>query len=91
MIHAANVIIKGKVQGVFFRVYTRDEAKRLKLKGWVKNLNDGTVEALFIGDKGSINQMIDWCHQGSPNSYVSYVSVIWLDKYMDTNDFSIQY
>lgn len=91
MIHAANIIIKGRVQGVFFRAYTRDEAKRLNLKGWVKNLADGTVEALFIGDKDSINQMINWCHQGSPNSYVSDVSVIWLDECMDTNDFSIQY
>ena len=91
MIHAANIIIKGRVQGVFFRAYTRDEAKRLNLKGWVKNLTDGSVEALFTGDKESINQMIHWCHQGSPNSCVSDVTVIWLDKCMDTNDFSIQY
>jgi len=91
MITAANIIIKGRVQGVFFRVYTRDEAKRLNLKGWVKNLTDGTVEALFIGDKESIDQIINWCHKGSPNSYVSDVTVIWLDECIDVSTFSIQY
>lgn len=52
--------ISGRVQGVFFRVYAQKEAVRLGLSGWVKNLPDGRVEALFEGDDVAVDKMLEW-------------------------------
>ena len=71
-IHA---IIKGRVQGVYFRDFTRQEAQRLGLGGWVRNLRDGTVEALITGESGKVDQMAAWLHRGSPMSLVSEVKI----------------
>ena len=56
--------IKGKVQGVWFRGWTQDEAQKLELSGWVRNLRDGSVEALFVGNEEQVNQMVALCYQG---------------------------
>ena len=64
------VFISGKVQGVFYRANTKKKAQELELAGWVKNLPDGRVEAVFEGPKNRIKEMIDWCWQGSPASRV---------------------
>lgn len=69
------VLISGRVQGVFFRAYTQEEAKRFGLKGWVRNLPDGRVEALFEGEDEAVEKMIKWCHRGSPASKVEKVEV----------------
>lgn len=69
------VLISGKVQGVFFRAYTKEEAHRLGLKGWVRNLPDGRVEALFEGEENAINEMIKWCHKGPPSAVVTKVEI----------------
>ena len=71
---AARVIIKGKVQGVFFRVSTEKEANRLGINGWVKNCPNGDVEAFFEGEKSAINAIISWCHQGPAYSKVTSVN-----------------
>jgi acylphosphatase len=70
------VLISGWVQGVFFRAYTRDAALREGLTGWVRNLADGRVEAVFEGDADRVDRMIAWCHQGSPGSRVDHVEVL---------------
>ena len=62
----ALVRISGRVQGVYFRAYTRDMARPLGLKGYVRNLPGGKVEAVFVGPKDKVDQAISWCHQGSP-------------------------
>ncbi len=67
--------IFGKVQGVFFRDYTSKEAKKLGLKGWVCNCDDGTVEAVLAGEDESIAKMINWLHTGSPLSEVERVDI----------------
>jgi acylphosphatase len=72
---SAQVVIHGWVQGVYFRAFTRDQARSLGLKGWVRNRRDGTVEAYFEGDKDKVDQMIAWCYQGSPSSRVEKVEV----------------
>lgn len=69
------VLIKGRVQGVFFRAYTRDAATLEGLAGWVRNLPDGRVEAVFEGDAESVERMVAWCRQGSPLSRVERVEV----------------
>ena len=69
-IHA---FVSGQVQGVFFRTNTRAEAKRLGLKGWVKNLPDGRVEFVAEGPSWAVNELIRWCHKGPAYSRVNKV------------------
>lgn len=71
----AHVLISGKVQGVGYRYYTTRQAQALKLNGWVRNLPDGRVEAVFEGKRSTIDKMIEWCYQGSPNAVVTDVEV----------------
>jgi len=68
-----NVIIKGRVQGVFFRAETQKTAKHLNLTGYVKNRSDGSVEALFQGNEDAAKKMIEWCRTGPPASRVDHV------------------
>jgi acylphosphatase len=65
----------GKVQGVFFRMYTKKRAKELNLSGWVRNEEDGSVLIMAAGEDKQIEQLISWCHQGSPWSKVLRVEV----------------
>ncbi len=71
-----HVWITGRVQGVFFRAYTRDAAHLIGVTGWVRNLPDGRVEAVFEGDAEKIEKMVKWCYDGSPMSRVDYVDVV---------------
>ena len=71
----AHVYISGEVQGVFFRDSTRERAQQLGLYGWVKNLPDGRVEALFEGPSEKVREMIQWCEQGPPHAAVENVDV----------------
>ena len=65
---SAHLIISGKVQGVWFRASTKQKAEQLGIAGWVKNTDNGRVEALIEGDEKQIQDMIKWCHQGPPLS-----------------------
>lgn len=69
------VIIKGRVQGVFYRASTKDEADRLGIKGYVKNLPDGAVEAFFESSESRVTKMVEWCHRGPAASQVEHVIV----------------
>jgi acylphosphatase len=73
----AHVLISGRVQGVFFRAETAREARRLGVKGWVRNLADGRVEALFEGEKEDIEKAIEFCRRGPPGAYVGDLDVKW--------------
>ena len=68
-----HVFVSGRVQGVFFRANTRAEAKRLGLKGWVKNTPDGRVELVAEGPSRAVNELISWCHKGPAYSRVDKV------------------
>ena len=68
-----HVWIKGRVQGVFFRAYTREAAVKEGVAGWVRNLPDGRVEAVFEGDADNVEHMVSWCHRGSPLGRVDHV------------------
>ncbi len=68
-----HVYVSGMVQGVFFRASTRDVAQKLGLAGWVRNLSDGRVEAVFEGDSEKIDKIIEWCHRGPEYAQVSTV------------------
>jgi acylphosphatase len=73
----AHVRVKGRVQGVGFRFATADEARRLDLRGWVRNLDSGEVEAVFEGRRERVVEMVRWCEEGPPGSYVRDVHVSW--------------
>ena len=73
------VLILGKVQGVFFRKYTQKTAISLQLTGWVRNRLDGSVELQALGSEEGLRQLIQWCHKGSPMSNVQDVIVEWDD------------
>jgi len=71
----AHVYISGKVQGVGYRLSTQSEAVKLGIKGWVRNVFDGSVEAVFEGEEKAVDQMIQWCDQGPPSAVVRDVQV----------------
>ncbi len=68
-------LISGRVQGVFFRDSTREKAEALGLSGWVRNLPDGRVEAVFEGDPDRVREMVAWCESGPSSADVDDVSV----------------
>ena len=70
---AVRVEIRGRVQGVWYRGWTLDEAQRRGLRGWVRNRRDGSVEALFIGPKAQVDAMIEACREGPPAARVDSV------------------
>jgi acylphosphatase len=67
--------ISGKVQGVYFRESMLQEAKRLGVTGWVRNLNDGCVEALVQGEEDLVLEIIKWAHTGPPSARVDHVEI----------------
>lgn len=71
----AHVLISGRVQGVGYRYHTWKTATQLGLAGWVRNLPDGSVEAVFEGSETAIAQMVRWCHQGPAAAIVEQVQV----------------
>jgi acylphosphatase len=71
----ARVVVHGRVQGVWFRDSTRREALRLGVGGWVRNREDGTVEAVFEGEDHAVAQMVAWCRLGPPRAVVSTLDV----------------
>jgi acylphosphatase len=87
----AHVYISGRVQGVFFRACTRDEAKRLGLTGWVRNTADGRVEAVFEGEESAVDAMVSWCHKGSQYSRVEDVEVRREEYRGEFSDFGVRY
>lgn len=68
-----HVHVSGKVQGVFYRESTREEAERLGLFGWVKNLPDGRVEAVFEGETSAVDEMLRWCEHDPGHASVESV------------------
>jgi acylphosphatase len=70
---AARVVIHGRVQGVWFRAWTREQATARSLDGWVRNRRDGTVEALFSGDDQKVEEMVALCGEGPPRAKVTEV------------------
>lgn len=71
----AHVFVSGRVQGVGYRMSCWEAATELGLSGWVRNLPDGRVEAVFEGTRNVVEKMIHWCHQGNPAAVVKNVAV----------------
>jgi acylphosphatase len=88
---AIRALVHGRVQGVFFRVYTRDKANQLQLVGWVRNNRDGSVECHAQGPDYAIVEFISFLHKGSPSSRVDDVAVNDVPVNTNLQNFKITY
>jgi acylphosphatase len=70
-----HVFVSGSVQGVAYRYYAQDAARGRGLSGWVRNLTDGRVEAVFQGRAPAVDAMVNWCRRGPPSASVTAVEV----------------
>ena len=84
-------IISGRVQGVCFRIYTLEEARRLGVTGWVRNLRDGTVEVMAEGDEKALVDLEMWCRQGPSYAHVTDIQVTYTDAADEFDEFGITY
>lgn len=87
----AQVLVKitGRVQGVFFRARAQEQAKKLNIKGYAKNLPDGSVVIVAQGEQENLEDLIAWCHDGSPSAKVEKVEVSWETPQETFTDFFI--
>jgi acylphosphatase len=86
-----HVFVSGRVQGVFFRAETADMADRFGLAGWVRNLPDGRVEALFEGEKEDVEKALDFCRRGPSGARVQNLDLKWEDWKGEFQDFRVAY
>ena len=75
MLRRVHVWVDGRVQGVFFRGATREQARALGISGWVRNLADGQVEIVAEGEHANIEAFLNWCERGPPRAQVDSVQV----------------
>jgi len=87
----AHVFITGRVQGIFFRSETRNEAKKHGVKGWVRNLSDGRVEAVFEGEEREVEALVEFCKRGPLRARVTDVHVVMENYTGEFKDFEIMY
>ena len=81
--------ITGRVQGVGFRFSALDEARRLGLRGWVRNTHDGAVELMAEGEQGALRQLVSWCYAGPRGALVTDVHETWLRDQQEFDSFRI--
>jgi acylphosphatase len=84
------IVVSGRVQGVWFRASSREEAIRLGLRGWVRNLPDGRVEALFEGEELPLRQMLAWCRIGPSGARVDRADACWGTATNEYEGFSVR-
>jgi acylphosphatase len=85
-----HVFVSGKVQGVFFRSSTKNMAEKLGLYGWVRNLADGRLEAIFEGNKEAVEKMVVWCRKGPESARVTGIEIIWEEFKGEFKDFLLR-
>jgi len=75
MMRRVKILVYGRVQGVYFRMFTQNKAKQFGVKGHARNLPDGRVEIIAEADNGSIEKLIQWCHKGPVTARVDDVEI----------------
>jgi acylphosphatase len=85
-----HVFVSGRVQGVFFRVETRSEARKRNVTGWVQNAFDGRVEVVFEGHKEDVEKLVEFCRKGPSGARVAGVDVQWQEYVGEFTDFKIR-
>ena len=91
MYSRARVTFYGRVQGVFFRANTERKAIEIGINGWIRNVDDGTVEAVFEGAKDKIKEIISWCKKHQPHARVVNVNITWEEYLNEYDRFEIVY
>ncbi len=86
----ARVVVTGLVQGVYYRAHARDKAARLGVTGWIRNLQDGAVEAVLEGNEPAVRAMLEWCRRGSPRAMVKDTAVTWEPHTGEFRRFSVR-
>ena len=84
------VVVRGEVQGVFFRDSTRDEAQARGVRGWVRNRSDGAVEAVFEGSAEAVDAMVEWCRSGPSRAQVEDMDVSLEPETDDFDGFEVR-
>ena len=87
----AHVFISGRVQGVFFRSETMYEAKQLGVTGWIHNIPDGRVEAVFEGEEKSVKGLVGFCRRGPPGARVTDLDIIWENYTGEFRNFEVRH
>ncbi len=87
----AHVFVSGRVQGVFFRSETRSKARRQDVTGWIRNLPDGRVEAIFEGERENVDKLVQSCRMGPTGARVAGVEVAYENYRGEFEDFEIIY
>jgi acylphosphatase len=87
----AHVFVAGRVQGVFFRSATKHNADRYNVKGWIRNLPDGRVEAVFEGEKEAVQKLIEFCKHGPSSARVTNVDFTWENYTGEFASFKLKY
>lgn len=85
----AHIVITGLVQGVWYRAFTERTARAVGLKGWVRNLPDGSVEAVMEGARAAIDAAILECRKGPPSSRVDNVDIRWEEPRGEFDSFNV--
>jgi acylphosphatase len=83
-----HVFVSGNVQGVFFRQKTKQQAESLGVNGWVRNLPDGRVEAVFEGEAEAVKALVEYCHHGPSSARVENVEVNYENHRGEFSDFT---
>ena len=86
----AHVFVNGRVQGIFFRQETKYEADRHGVSGWVRNLVDGRVEAVFEGEEEAVKALVEFCKSGPPMARVTSVDLTWENYSGEFDGFKIK-
>lgn len=87
----AHIIVSGLVQGVYFRDSTRRKARELGVTGWVRNLPNGSVEAVLEGERDGVEGVVRWTRQGPPGAVVERVDVDWQEYQGEFGTFEIRW
>ncbi len=87
----AHVVVSGRVQGVYYRQNAVKQAQKLGLSGWIRNLSDGKVEAVFEGGKENVEKIVNWAKKGPFFSRVSSLKIDWQEYKGEFNNFGVKY
>jgi len=87
----AHLVVSGRVQGVWFRGATQEEARGLGVVGWVRNRRDGTVEVEAEGERGAVEALVAWAGHGPPGARVTHVETRWIAALGTEMEFEVRY
>jgi acylphosphatase len=90
MMRRVKILVSGRVQGVYFRMFTQNKAKQIGIKGCARNLSDGRVEIIAEADHSSIEKFIKWCHKGPVTARVDQVEIAELHSDEALTSFDIK-